>query len=48
MTKFEPFFNNAGALLNINDGNPLRQNENKCCHKIVILVTVVYDAAPCK
>ena len=46
MTVIEPFFNNGRALRNINDVNPLRQNDDECRHQVIILVKVVNDATP--
>ena len=38
--------NDGMALPNINNGNPLRHNDDLCRHPIVILLEVVNDAAP--
>ena len=46
MTVIEPFFNNYSALHNMNDINPLCQNDGECRHQLVILVKAVNDAAP--
>ena len=46
MTEIERILNDAKALLNINNDNPLRHNEDLCRHQIVILLEVVNDAAP--
>ena len=40
-------YNDDMALPNINNGNPLRHNDDLCRHQIVILLEVVNDAAPC-
>ena len=45
MTEIEQMFNNAMVLPNINNGNPLRHNDDLCHHRIVILLEVVIDAA---
>ena len=42
----EPLINNAKALRNITDDNPLGHNDAECRHQIVILVEVINDAAP--
>ena len=47
LTVIEPFFDNDRVLRNITDVNPLCHNDNECCLKIVMLVKVVNDAAPC-
>ena len=47
MMVIEPFFNNDRALYNLNDDNPLRQNDDECHNQMVILVKVINDAAPC-
>ena len=47
MTEIERILNDAMALPNINNGNPLRHNDYLCCHQMVILLEVVNDAAPC-
>ena len=39
-------FNDAMELLNINNGNLLRHNDNLCRHRMVILLEVINDAAP--
>ena len=41
MTEIERIFNDAMALLNINNGNPLYHNDDLCRHRIVILLEVV-------
>ena len=46
MTEIERILNDAMALPSINNGNPLRHNDNLCRHQIVILLEVVIDAAP--
>ena len=46
MTEIERILNDAMALPNINNGNPLRHNDDLCRHQIVILLKVVNDAAP--
>ena len=46
MTEIERMFNDAMALPNINNGNPLNHNDDLCRHRIVILLEVVNDAAP--
>ena len=38
--------NDAMALPNINNGNPLRHSDDLCRRQIVILLEVVNDAAP--
>ena len=48
MTEIEIILNDTMALPNINNGNPLRHNEDLCRHPIIILLEVVNDAAPCK
>ena len=47
ITEIERILNNATALPNINNSNPLRHNDDLCRHPIVILLEVVNDAAPC-
>ena len=46
MTEIERKLNDAMALTNINNGNPLCHNDNLCHHQIVILLEVVNDATP--
>ena len=46
MTVIELFFNDGRPFWNINDVNPLHQNDDKCHHQIVIIAQVVNDAAP--
>ena len=46
MTEIERMFNDAMALLNINNGNLLRHNDDLCRHRIVILLEIVNDTAP--
>ena len=46
MTEIERILNDAMALPNINNGNPLCHNDDFCRHPIVILLEVVNDAAP--
>ena len=46
MTEIEQILNDAMALPNINNGNPLRHYDDLCCHQIVILLEVVNGAAP--
>ena len=46
MTEIERILNDPMALLNINNGNLLRHNDNLCHHQIVILLEVVNDAGP--
>ena len=46
MTEIERILNDAMALPYINNGNPLRHNDDLCCPQIVILLQVVNDAAP--
>ena len=46
MTEIETILNDAMALPNINIGNPLRHNDDLCCHQIVILLEVINDATP--
>ena len=46
MTEIERILNDAMALPNINNGNPLCHNDDLCRHRIVILLEVVNDAAP--
>ena len=46
MTEIERILNDAMALPNINNGNPLRHNDDLCRHPIVILLEVVNDVAP--
>ena len=48
MTEIERMFNDAMAILNINNGNLLSHNDNLCRHRIIILLEVVNDAAPCR
>ena len=38
MTEIERMFNDDMVLRNINDADPLRHNDNKYRHQIVILV----------
>ena len=47
MTEIEWILNDAMALPNINNGNPLRHYDDLCRHQIVILLEVVNDAALC-
>ena len=47
MTEIERILNDAMALPNINNGNPLHQNDDLCRHQIVILLEVDNDATPC-
>ena len=46
MTEIERILNDAMALPNINNGNPLCHNDYLCRHQIIILLEVVNDAAP--
>ena len=46
MTEIEWILNNAMALPNINNGNPLHHNDDLYRHPIVILLEVINDAAP--
>ena len=48
MMEIDRILNDAMALLNINNGNLLRHNDDLCHHQIVILLEVVNDAAPCQ
>ena len=43
MTEIERILNDAMALPNINNGNPLRHNDDLYHHQIVILLEVVND-----
>ena len=45
MMEIERILNDAMALPNINNGNPLHHNDDLCRHEIVILLEVVNDAA---
>ena len=45
MTEIEQILNDAMALLNINNGNPLCHNDDLCPHQIIILLEVVNYAA---
>ena len=47
MVEIEWILNDAMTLLNINNGNPLRHNDDLCRHQIIILLEVVNDAALC-
>ena len=40
MMVIEPLINNGKALPNITTGNTLYQNDDECCHQIIILVEV--------
>ena len=46
MTEIERILNDAMALTNINNGKPLRNNDDLCRHPIISLLVVVNDAAP--
>ena len=45
MTEIEGLINDGRALQNITDGNPLRQNDDRCRHQIVIFIKIVSNAA---
>ena len=46
MTEIERILNDAMALPNINNSNPLCHNDDLSRHQIGILLEVVNDAAP--
>ena len=46
MAEIERILNDGMGLQNISDANLLHHNDDECPHQIVILFSVVNDAAP--